>query len=357
MNSNKIKKEAAIDDTSFNYTLIVIAAIILLIVLTAGYLIAFATNGGANSETPTTDESNSDMNAGEVYTYPYKIDITVDIPDYAELSATLAAKTDVTAGLYSEFAALIDVTTGEMIATKKAQKKLYPASMTKVMTLIIVYENLKSESSIKDTIKITKKHIDAKIRDQLSGDLYQKDTLTVEDMIYALMLKSDGIAALGLAEYIAGSEEAFVELMNQKAVDMGLKNTHFTNCTGIHNENHYSTAQEMAVIMMYAMQNPYCANVMSTKSYKTVTEVYTDGITFFHSMLVTKFENELPYLNFKCVDVTAGKTGWTGEESGRCLVSYAVGDNGHKYVLVTAGAPNKNEEALDHEYIYNLYAK
>ena len=354
MISNKTKREAKIDDTSLNYTLIVIASIILLIVLTAIYLIAFGLSAEENSALP---NGGGDNPASEIYDYPFKVDITVAIPDYDEFSATLAAKSDVTAGLYSEFAALVDVTTGKMIATKKAQKQLYPASMTKVMTLIVVYENLKNESSLSNPIKITQKHIDKKIRDQLSGDLYQKDTLTVEDMIYALMLKSDGIAALGLAEYIAGSEESFVELMNQKAADMGLKNTHFTNCTGIHNEDHYTTAQEMAVIMMYAMQNPYCANVMSTKSYRTVTDVYADGITFFHSMLVTKFENELPHINFKSVDVTAGKTGWTGDVSGRCLVSYAVGDNGHKYVLVTAGAPNKNEEALDHEYIYNLYAK
>ena len=354
MISNKTKREAKIDDTSLNYTLIVLASIILLIVLTAIYLIAFSLSAEENGGTLGDGGDNPTV---EIYDYPFRLDITVAIPDYDEFSATMVAKNDVTEGLYSEFAALVDMTTGKMIATKKAQKQLYPASMTKVMTLIVVYENLKNESSLGDPIKITQKHVDAKIRDQLSGDLYQKDTLTVEDMIYALMLKSDGIAALGLAEYIAGSEEAFVELMNQKADDMGLKNTHFTNCTGIHNEDHYTTAQEMAVIMMYAMQNPYCANVMSAKSYRTVTDVYADGITFFHSMLVTKFENELPHLNFKSVDVTAGKTGWTGDESGRCLVSYAVGDNGHKYVLVTAGAPNKNEEALDHEYIYNLYAK
>lgn len=352
MNSNKIKKQSALDDTSFNYTLFVLAAIALLVVFTAIYLIAFGISGG------TSVEGHGEINASVTYDYPFKVDITTVIPEYSDDVATLVAKTDTSDGLYSDFAVLVDVNTGEIIASKKAQKTIYPASMTKVMTLIVVYENLKSENSLNDTITVTQAMHDQKITEQLSGDLYTVgEVLTVKDMLYALMLKSDGIAALGLAEYIAGSEDAFVALMNQKAVDMGLKHTNFTNCTGIHNENHYTTCQEMAAIMMYAMKNPFCADVMSTPSYRTVTNVYTEGITFYHSLLVTRLESELPNLKLKTVDVTAGKTGWTGSESGRCLVSYAVGESGHKYVLVTAKAPNKNEEMLDLEYIYNNYAK
>ena len=353
MNSNKMKKEAVLDDKSFNYTLIILVAISLLIVFTLIYLIAFGASGKAQSS----GKNESDIGASVNNDYPYKLEITPVIPEYSETVTTLVAKSDTSDGLYSEFAALVDMTTGEIIASKKAQKQIFPASMTKVMSLIVVYENLPNKDSLNDKITITKDMIDQKIREQLSGDLYMEDVLTVKDMIYALMLKSDGIAAIGLAEYIAGSEAAFVDLMNQKAAEMGLKQTNFTNCTGIHSENHYTTCQEMAAIMMYAMQNPFCAEVMSAASYRTVTNAYPDGITFYHSLLVAKFEQELPYLDLKTVDVTAGKTGWTGKESGRCLVSYAVGENGHKYVLVTAKAPNKNEEVLDLEYIYNNYAK
>lgn len=353
MNSNKMKKEAVLDDKSFNYTLIILVAISLLIVFTLIYLIAFGASGKAQSS----GKNESDIGASVNNDYPYKLEITPVIPEYSETVTTLVAKSDTSDGLYSEFAALVDMTTGEIIASKKAQKQIFPASMTKVMSLIVVYENLPNKDSLNNKITITQDMIDQKIREQLSGDLYMEDVLTVKDMIYALMLKSDGIAAIGLAEYIAGSEAAFVDLMNQKAAEMGLKQTNFTNCTGIHSENHYTTCQEMAAIMMYAMQNPFCAEVMSAASYRTVTNAYPDGITFYHSLLVAKFEQELPYLDLKTVDVTAGKTGWTGKESGRCLVSYAVGENGHKYVLVTAKAPNKNEEVLDLEYIYNNYAK
>ena len=90
---------------------------------------------------------------------------------------------------------------------------------------------------------------------------------TVKDMIYNLMLKSDGIAAMALADYIAGSERAFVDLMNEKAAELGLEKTQFKNPTGIHEKYHLTTAKDMAIIMMYAMKNPFCADVLSALSY------------------------------------------------------------------------------------------
>lgn len=353
-NRKNTRKQIMVDDASLNLLMVIIAAIALLLVVSAIYFIVF----GVSAPSPEHNIGGENTQVSENFDYPFRTEISVTAPEFAENSVALMAKTDTSDGLYSEFAALVDVTEGKIIASKKSSALIYPASMTKVMTLIVVYENLKSEDSLNDKITITQELHDKKISEQLSGDLYATgDVLTVEDMIYALMLRSDGIAALSLADYIAGSEKAFVELMNQKADELGLTNTNFTNCTGIHHKDHVTTCQEMAVIMMYAMKNPFCANVMSTLSYRTVTDVYADGITFYHSLLVTKFEHETPYVNLKTVDVTAGKTGWTGKESGRCLVSYAKGNNGHEYILVTAKAPNKNEEVLDLEYIYNNYAK
>jgi D-alanyl-D-alanine carboxypeptidase (penicillin-binding protein 5/6) len=180
--------------------------------------------------------------------------------------------------------------------------------------------------------------------------------LTVKDLRYAFVLKSDGMAGIALAQYISGSEAAFVEQMNELAAKMGLQNTNFINCTGIYHKYHYTTCQDMAIIMMYAMKNPFCANVLSTVSYRTTTNIYPDGIAFYHGLLVTKMENECP-INTKTVTLTAGKTGWIGEESGHCLVSYAKGKDGHVYVLVTAKAPQKNQDIVDHQNIYNAYVK
>lgn len=357
INQKKInfRKQAAIDDNSFNLILIVIAAILVLLLITAVYFIAV---GVSSPNTQEGKQPNNNVEASTTYDYPFRTDIRITIPEASDKTSEIKKKTDTSDGIYSEFATLVDVTTGEVVASRLSKREIFPASMTKVMTLIVVFENLKSEDSLNDKITVTQEMYDTKITEQLSGDLYTVgEVLTVKDMIYALMLKSDGIAALGLAEYIAGSEKAFVQLMNEKADEMGLSKTNFTNCTGIHHDTHITTCQEMAAIMMYAMKNPFCAEVMSAASYRTTTNVYTDGITFYHGLLVTKLENEMPYLNLKNVTVTAGKTGWTGIDSGRCLVSFAEGENGHKYVLVTAKAPNKNEEVLDLEYIYNNFVK
>ena len=257
----------------------------------------------------------------------------------------------------SEHAALIDVTDNKVIASAKSSTVIYPASMTKVMSLIVIAENLKSQASLDDKITITQEMYDRKVNEGHSGDLRTVgEVLTVKDLIYAFVLKSDGMAGIALAQYISGSEAAFVEQMNELAAKMGLQNTNFINCTGIYHKYHYTTCQDMAIIMMYAMKNPFCANVLSTVSYRTTTNIYPDGITFYHGLLVTKMENECP-INTKTVTITAGKTGWIGEESGHCLVSYATGKDGHVYVLVTAKAPQKNQDIGDHQNIYNAYVK
>jgi D-alanyl-D-alanine carboxypeptidase (penicillin-binding protein 5/6) len=134
---------------------------------------------------------------------------------------------------------------------------------------------------------------------------------------------------------------------------MGLEKTNFINCTGMHHEYHYTTCRDMATIMAYAMQNPLCAEILSRKVYKTTTSVYSSGITFYHDLLVTRFERQP--VNFNSVEIVAGKTGWTGNDSGYCVVSYAKGDNGHSYILVTAGAQQKLSEIIDMATIYNQY--
>ena len=130
--------------------------------------------------------------------------------------------------LNAKHAALADLSSGEIIASRKADEMIYPASMTKVMTLIIIAENLPDKDCLKDTITISSEVYEAMRLAGASGVGFDAgETVSVESLIYALMLKSDGIAACELARYIAGSDEDFVELMNQKAEKMGLSNTHF----------------------------------------------------------------------------------------------------------------------------------
>ena len=342
--SDGIKKQVNLDNYSLNIITALIAAIIALLLITGIYFIAVGVTSAGNDK----GDGNKDIQASGDATYPFKQEISIPLPDYAEDS-------DVISGINSPFAVLLDVTDNKIIASKASTAEIYPASMTKVMTLIVIYENLKNEASLNDMLTITQEYHDRKVAEQHSGDLYiVGQQLTVEDMIYNLILKSDGIAAMALADYIAGSESAFVELMNAKATEMGLEKTQFKNCTGMHETYHLTTPRDMATIMAYAMKNTFCANVLSALSHQNI-----DGTTVYHAILVTKLNNDRPAYKISpnTVKVTAAKSGWTGSDSGHCLVTYAEGNNGHKYVLVTAKADSSALSIEDMLAIYNDYVK
>ena len=259
----------------------------------------------------------------------------------------------------SSYAALADLATGEIIASRKADSVIYPASMTKVMTLIVAVENLPSEASLQDVITVSPDVYSEMLRQESSGiGMEPGEKLTVESMLYALMLKSDGIAACELARYVAGSEEDFVELMNLKAAKMGLTNTHFENPTGLFHENHKTTCREIASIMAYAMNMRLCRKILLTQSY-TAPCVGADGKTFnynlYHNLIVTQFDRISPNQP-NAVKVAAGKTGYT-EESRFCLVTYAESPDGHGYVCVTAKSGGYAACIADYLTIYNTYAK
>ncbi len=261
--------------------------------------------------------------------------------------------------LNAKHAALADLTSGEIIASRKADELIYPASMTKVMTLIIIAENLPDKDCLKDTVTVSSEVYEAMRLAGASGVGFDAgETVSVESLIYALMLKSDGIAACELARYIAGSEEDFVELMNLKAEKMGLSNTHFMNPTGLFHKNHYSTARDIASIMAYAMNMEYCRRVLKTQSYNAPC-VGADGqkftYTLYHNLIVTHFENHTPNQP-QNVTVVAGKTGFTNE-SRYCLVTYAESASGRGYVCVTAMGDSYGDCINDYLTIYDSFAK
>lgn len=261
--------------------------------------------------------------------------------------------------VHSSFAALADLSTGEIIASRKADDVIYPASMTKVMTLIVVVENLPSEASLQDVITVSAEVYDDMRAQGSSGvGMEAGEQLTVESMLYALMLKSDGIAACELARYVAGSEADFVTLMNRKAEQMGLTKTHFENPTGLFHKDHKTTSREIATIMTYAMNMRLCRKILMTQSY-TAPCVGADGKTFhynlYHNLIVTQFDKITPNQP-NAVKVAAGKTGFT-DESRYCLVTYAEAPDGHGYVCVTAKCAGYSECIADYLTIYNTYAK
>jgi len=344
------KKAVKLDDGSLNLIMIIIGAILLILIVTLVYFIAAG---------PSLDaiDGNDDIPASTIGEYPYKQDISVSIPDYSDSVTVLSSNANGGDGIYSEFAALIDITDNKIIASKKATQDIYPASMTKVMTLIVVVENLKTEETMDEELTISQGVVDKMIAEGSSGFGFKAgEKLTVRDLLHALILKSDGIAAVTLAQYIAGTESEFVDMMNAKAASIGMTDTSFTNCTGLHESYLISSCRDIAVMMSYAMKNTFCAEILSAKAH-VLSEGFRDDDTYtlYHATLVTKFDAVKP--NIKTVSVKAAKSGWTGSESGYCLVSYAVGNNGHKYVLVTAKAGASEESIADMEFIYNNYAE
>ena len=252
----------------------------------------------------------------------------------------------------SPHAILIDEQAKTIIAQKNPYEKMYPASMTKVMTVLVACENISPEDLDK-TVPVSREATDYSYVNGCSAAGFEENELvTVRDLLYGTILPSGGEAAYQLALYIAGSMESFVAMMNDKAQQLGLaQTTHFANSVGIFDEQNYTTAYDMAVIMETALSNEMSREVITTHVYKTsVTEQHPEGLT-----LVNKFFRKIK--DEKCGGTVLGaKTGFVNE-SGNCAVSYEQSASGRTYICVTAGAHGAMNCVENHEAIYSAYAK
>ena len=212
-------------------------------------------------------------------------------------------------------AVLMDAQTGRVLFEKDADRKSLIASTTKIMTALVVCE----QCNVLDRMRIPKEAVGI---EGSSMYLQEGEVLTVQELLYGLMLHSGNDAAVALAIYCGGTVEGFVEMMNDKARYLGLNNTHFANPNGLVHPDHYSTARDLAVLAAYAMENCVFARTVSTKTL-TVGQRYM------------KNHNKLLWM----VDGADGvKTGFT-RAAGRVLVSSATRD-GRRLVAVTIHAPN-----------------
>ena len=263
--------------------------------------------------------------------------------------------------LTATHAALAKVSDGKIIASSGADEKVYPASITKIMTMIVVVEHLRSEAALQETITISYDIVKAMQAAEASGIGFAAgEKLTVESLLYALMLRSDGVAACELARYIAITEDAFVALMNQKAQEMGLTGTHFTNPVGLYHENHYSTCRDLATLIGYAMNMSLCRKIM-TEDAIDADCTQANGSTFpyhiYNNLLETFFKTTYKNLNPATagkLTVIAGKTGYT-PESKYCLATCAMAADGSYYVCVTVGANGYEDCIKSYQKIYSQY--
>ncbi|MBQ8837339.1 MAG: D-alanyl-D-alanine carboxypeptidase [Clostridia bacterium] len=252
----------------------------------------------------------------------------------AEEPEPYAAYTDSTItldGIRSEYAILIDVANNEVVAHKNGDEKMFPASMTKVMTLIVAYEHIEDLS---DTFTFSYTITDPAYQAGASvAGFLSSETVPLIDIMYGIALPSGADATTAAAVYVAGSEEAFAELMNEKVEELGLENTHFVNASGLHAPDHYSTAHDIAKIFEYAMNIPELATILSTYQYTTTsTEQHPEGILLTSTMFSRMYGDEP-----EVAEVLAGKTGYTNEAS-NCLVSMAETPDGRRYILATGKA-------------------
>ena len=226
-------------------------------------------------------------------------------------------------------AIIIETATGRAVAARNPHTRFYPASTTKIMTLLVACENIKNyEDTFTMNLEITDPLYvaEASVAGFLNGE-----EITMTDLLYGLILPSGADAAIALAEKISGGEAEFVKLMNKKAEELGLTDTHFVNTSGLYDSEHYTTAYDMAVILETALQNPVCKKVLSTYRYTTSkTPQHPEGIelsaTLFDYMYGTEPET---------ATVLGGKTGFVNE-SGYCIASYGKSnETDNEYIVVT----------------------
>lgn len=255
-------------------------------------------------------------------------------------------------GIVSNYAVLVDAKNRTILAGKDEASRIVPASMTKVLTLLTAVEALGDTLDLEDKFKITIEITDYCYINECSVAGFDKnEKVTVRDLLYGTILPSGADAALGLAEYTAGSQEAFVELMNAKLEELGVSETaHFTNCVGIYDEEHYCTLLDMAAIMQAAYENELCREVLSARTYTTSkTKQHPDGILISNWFLRRIEDKDTGG------EVACAKTGYV-EQAGNCAVSYGVDEKNRTYICVTADAPGSWKCIYDHVKLYKRFA-
>ena len=267
---------------------------------------------------------------------------------------TTDSTADVPEDMDSEFAVLVDLEKGTVIAGRGYQDPIYPASMTKVLTLLVAVENIDQSKLDTDTYEIDTDITDYVFTNQMSQVGFDiGDTPSIRSLLYGTILPSGADAALALAKYTAGSEEAFVELMNKKLEELGISDTaHFTNVVGAHAEDHYCSLLDMATIMRAAMDNKTCREVLSCRYYEVARSSDDDAeVIGISNWFLRRIEDKDTHGT-----VEGGKTGYT-DEAGNCAVSYQVSDDGGHYICVTANAPGGWPCIYDHVELYEMYTQ
>lgn len=250
--------------------------------------------------------------------------------------------------LYSENAILIDLETNTVIAEKEPDARIYPASMTKVMTALVACEQIENWD---DTFRMTQAIIDPLyLADATLAGFVNGEDVNMLDLVYGSILPSGAEATEALAIQLAGSEEGFVALMNEKAEELGLTQTHFVDASGLHDEEHYTTVREMSVILRAAMENEICRQVLASATYTSAaTEQHPEGVDMYNKFLL-RMENA----DRGGAEIEGAKTGYTAQAM-NCCASFGTSPSGRALLCVTAHAWTGDFCIEDHVALYSRY--
>ena len=232
----------------------------------------------------------------------------------------------------SDTGILMDADTGVVLYNKGGDEQRYPASITKIMTLLVAAEN----STMDEKVTFTETGVRNVTADSSNIGTKVGEVLTMEDCLHALIIQSANDVAAQIAEHIGGTEQAFIDMMNQRASEIGCTNTHFANPNGLHLSNHYSTAYDLYLIFNAAIQNETFLEILKTTDY---TANYTDAAGTPVSQEWTSTNKYLAGTETAPdgITVLGGKTGTTGE-AGYCLVLLSQNASGQNLISIVLKA-------------------
>jgi len=283
------------------------------------------------------DEENATLQANiEQNNFVFINEFTVDVEEVLSSIHWVMTYDDVDFRMSSEYALLINLANGLVLFEHQADVRTFPASVTKVMTALVGLEH----GSMDEEIIVDADFEGLFLSEAAQSGFSQGEIRTFSEIIHGIMLPSGGEATEALANHVAGSYEAFVDLMNEKAFELGMYDTHFVTATGLHDDNHYTTARDIATLLIYALDNPEFRDVF-TKDFYVMDEPNMFG-DVMHSTLFYF----APTLDFDGGKIIGGRTGFT-IPAGRCLASLAT--NGEdEFLLVTFGAGFDNDDLNAH---------
>ena len=269
----------------------------------------------------------------------FPVELTDSTDGYASLFASdLCVVTDESqyspSDTTSEAAGLFDITDGQVMYSKNAFERLYPASITKVMTALIAIKY----GDLTDTVTVTEDAVITEAGATLAG-IHPGDQLTMEQLLYGLMLPSGNDAGAAIAVHMAGSIDAFAELMNREAQKLGATGTHFMNPHGLTNADHYTTAYDLYLIFNECIKHDDFVKIIMEKSHTakitgndgTVRSITWEPTNFYATGDAKKPDN---------VTVIGGKTGTT-QLAGNCLILLTKDKNDHPYISIVMKADTK----------------